>query len=49
MQFSEAGIKSVLEEIIKNCGLRQVNHTNHLKDKIFLCCMGSESIILNSW
>ncbi len=31
MQFSEAGIKSVLEEIIKNCGLRQLNHTNQFK------------------
>ena len=31
MQFSEAGIKSVLEEIIRNCGLRQVNHTNQFK------------------
>lgn len=31
IQFSEAGIKSVLEEIIRNCGLRQVNHTNQFK------------------
>ena len=31
MQFTEAGIKSVLEAIIINSGLRQVNHTNQFK------------------
>jgi integrase/recombinase XerD len=31
MQFSEAGIKSVLEKIIRNTGIRQVNHTNQFK------------------
>jgi integrase len=31
MQFSQAGIKSVLEKIIRNTGIRLVNHTNQFK------------------
>jgi integrase len=30
-QFSRTGIRNVLDEIIINCGLRQVNHTNQFK------------------
>jgi len=30
-QFSGTGIRNVLDEIIINCGLRQVNHTNQFK------------------
>jgi integrase len=30
-QLSDSGIKGVLDEIIRNCGLRQVNRTNQFK------------------